>query len=101
MEFRLTNVDKKHVLEMLKTEQQLRYSDTIQDFYDSGLNKVDDPEFIEKSIQESVLKQYGYTTSETSINHYQSIGSHYKDDDDIKQAIHYLRINIIKDYLLK
>lgn len=97
MNFQLSETDKVTVFEMLKSEQTLRYSDQIQNLYDQGLNTVNDPEFIEKMVQKSVLEQYGYNTSEQSLRNYQAIGSYYINDDDIKNAIHYLRINIIKD----
>ena len=97
MNFQLSETDKATVFGMLKSEQTLRYSDQIQNLYDQGLNTVNDPEFIEKMVQKSVLEQYGYNISEQSLRNYQAIGSYYINDDEIKNAIHYLRINIIKD----
>jgi len=101
MELQLNEVTREIILQMLLSEQKLRYSNDVQNLYDQGLNSTNDPEFIEKFIQKKVLEQFGFNTSDGSLKNYQSIGSYYENDTEIKNAIHYLRINIIKDCSLK
>jgi hypothetical protein len=102
--FRVDEVDRKTILEMLLSEQAMRYSDSIQDLYDQRLQKNrkdDDPELVEKLVQKTILRQFGFDASQESIQHYQSIGSHYAYDQEIMDAVHYLRINIIRDCPIK
>jgi hypothetical protein len=101
MDFQINNVDRMMILNMLVYEQKLRYSDQIQNLYDQNLNNHEDPEFVEKSVQRDALENCGFNTSERSIKNYQSIAYYYEDDEEIKQAIHYMRINIIKDCPIK
>lgn len=97
VDFRLTSVPKDRVLEMLKEEQKMRYSDEIQNMYNQGFNKKGDPEYIEKYVQRNLLNNFGYKYDESSIKNYQSIGSYYQEHKDVIDAVHYLRINIIRD----
>ena len=101
MDFQVDQVDRNVILNMLSNEQELRYSDYIQDFYDQHLNSTGDPEFIEKYVQKTVLQQFGFNVSDLSMRSYQAIGAYYGNDEEIKKTVHYLRINIIKDCPIK
>ncbi len=101
MDFQLDQVERQIILKMLSDEQKLRYSDQIQDLYDQKLNTINDSEFIEKLVQRNILQQFGFNISDLSIRNYQAIGSYYENDEEIKKAVHYLRINIIKDCPIK
>jgi hypothetical protein len=101
MDFNITQCHRNKALEMLKHEQVLRYSKKYQDMYDQGFNRYGNPEFIERCIQRETLNNFEFTDNDKSLYNYQMIGQYYQNDEEIKNAIHYLRINIIKDCPLK
>lgn len=94
--FNVLKTDTNIVIKLLKEEQKLRYSDQVQKMYDDGLNQKGDPEYIEKWIQRKVLKNNGFTPNDLSMSNYQAIGHYFKDNSDVKDAVQYLRINIMK-----
>src|SRR5207248_582741 len=88
-------------LSMLKYEQILRYSQRYQDMYDQNLNRNGNPEYIERCMQRETLNYFGFMDDDVSLLNYQKIGKFYDGDNDIKNAIQYYRINILKDCPLK
>jgi hypothetical protein len=101
MNFDIKQSNKTLVVEMLKHEQILRYSQKYQDMYDAGFNRHGNSEYIERCMQRETLNHFGYADNDNSIRNYQMIGNHYYDDIDVKNAIQYLRINIMKECPLK
>ena len=101
MNFDINQSTKTLVVNMLKHEQILRYSQKYQDMYDQGFNRHGNPEYIERCMQRETLNHFGYMDNDDSIRNYQMIGKYYHDDLDVKNAIQYLRINIIKECPLK
>jgi hypothetical protein len=100
MEFDVNQVDRGLVLKMLKREQELRYSEEMQLMYDSLSHSIDQ-EIVEKTIQKQVREEFGFTDSNESIRNYQSIGYLYRDDEEVRQSVNYLRLNIIRDCPIK
>lgn len=97
IDFDVTKVSKEIVLQLLKHEQTLRYSKRYQEMYDQGLNTRGNPEYIERTIQRETLNHFGFQDTDTSLKNYQEIGTFYQGDKTIKEAVQYLRLNIIKD----
>ncbi len=99
--FILQNTTRDKVLEMLKEEQHVRYSKNIQDIYThqyylSKENFDYQPVRIEIEIQKYILRKYGYTDNEESLKEYWKIPSTYWNDDEIKNSIFYMKLNIFK-----
>ncbi len=98
MEFDISKVDREVILRMLRREQELRYSDQMQAMYDNLSQSLNsDQETVEKAIQKQVREEFGFSNSSASIRNYQSIGYHYRDDEEVRQSVSYLRLNIIRD----
>ena len=99
--FDVFKIDIPTVIKLLDQEQILRYSDQVQDMYNQKLNDHDDPEYIEKWVQRKVLNDNGYSVTNHSLKNYQSIAYHFGHIPEVKNAIQYMRINIIKDCPIK
>jgi hypothetical protein len=101
VDFIIENIEKNKIIEMLKEEERVRYSPQIQEVYTEQYHKLEKNKNesrlnIELEIQKFILKQFGYSTSDVSINNYHKIPSKYFHDDDIKNSIFYIKLNIFK-----
>uniref|UniRef100_A0A6C0H5H2 Uncharacterized protein n=1 Tax=viral metagenome TaxID=1070528 RepID=A0A6C0H5H2_9ZZZZ len=95
IEFIISNVPRNTILEMLKKEQEIKYSKEIQDiytlkFYNKSTVNID----IE--IQKFVLKQFNFTDSKKSLHNYWKIPSTYWNDNEIKNSVFYMKYNIFQ-----
>ncbi len=84
--------DRDKVLEMLRFEQQVRYSPEIQKVYSaqyaSGTRSIS----IEKEIQKYVLRTFGY--DDNQVEEYWKIPKLYWEDEEVKNSIFYMKLNI-------
>lgn len=100
-DFILQNVSRDDIIKMLKEEQEVRYSKNIQEiytqqYYASQKDFNYKPISIEIEIQKYILKKYGYTNNEQSLNEYWKIPSTYWNDEEVKNSIFYMKLNIFQ-----
>ncbi len=101
IDFILQNVSRDDIIKMLKDEQEVRYSKNIQNiytqqYYASQQDSNYKPVRIEIEIQKYILKKYGYTDNEQSLNEYWKIPSTYWNDEEVKNSIFYMKLNIFQ-----
>jgi hypothetical protein len=89
------------ILEMVKEEQKVRYSKGIQEAYtEQYYNQKENPNYnnisIEAEIQKYILRQFGFKDDENSLQEYWKIPSTYWNDEEIKNNIFYMKLNIFK-----
>jgi hypothetical protein len=95
MEFKIDNVPRETILQMVKEEQVVRYSKGIQEAYtmqyetSSTIN-------IEREIQKFILRKFGFHDNIHCLEQYWKIPSTYWDDDEIKNSIFYMKLNIFQ-----
>jgi hypothetical protein len=98
--FILNNVSRDLVIEMLTFEQKIRYSKEIQDIYTMQYNASKDKNYepinIERAIQQYVLKRFGFESDMSSLEEYWKIPSTYWDDEEVKNSIFYMKLNIFQ-----
>lgn len=100
MEFKINSVNREKILEMVKEEQKVRYSKGIQEAYTSqfynsqkeGYERVN----IEREIQKYILRKFGFTDSIESLQEYWKIPSTYWNDEEVKNSIFYMKLNIFQ-----
>jgi len=101
VDFKIENINRNTILEMVKEEQKVRYSKTIQEAYtdqyyaqkhNSGYNVVS----IEIDIQKHILRQFGFKDDNNSLNEYWKIPSTYWTDEEIKNSIFYMKLNMFQ-----
>jgi hypothetical protein len=100
-DFILQDVSRDDIIKMLKDEQEVRYSKNIQNiytqqYYASQQDSNYKPVRIEIEIQKYILKKYGYTDNEESLNEYWKIPSTYWNDEEVKNSIFYMKLNIFQ-----
>lgn len=105
-QFRIQDVSRETILEMVKQEQTVRYSKGIQDiYYQQYILKSTNPDYvdvnIEKEIQKYILRKFGFNDDLPSLKEYWKIPSTYWNDDEIKNSIFYMKLNIFQYPKLK
>jgi hypothetical protein len=100
-DFILNKVERTKIIEMLKKEQTIRYSKGIQEAYTSQYYVAkDNSEYemvsIEREIQKYILRQFGFKDDEHSLNEYWKIPSAYWHDEEVKNSIFYMKLNIFQ-----
>jgi len=101
IDFKINEVERNLVLEMVKEEQSVRYSKGIQEAYTTQFNaQQNNPDYepirIEREIQKYILKKFGFNDNEISLEEYWKIPSTYWKDDEIKNSIFYMKLNIFQ-----
>jgi hypothetical protein len=101
IDFKINEVERNLVLEMVKEEQSVRYSKGIQEAYTTQFNaQQNNPHYepirIEREIQKYILKKFGFNDNEISLEEYWKIPSTYWKDDEIKNSIFYMKLNIFQ-----
>ena len=100
MEFKINSVNREKILEMVKEEQKVRYSKGIQEAYTTQFynSKNDNYERvnIEREIQKYILRKFGFTDSIESLQEYWKIPSTYWNDEEVKNSIFYMKLNIFQ-----
>jgi hypothetical protein len=99
MDFYIQDVDRYTILSMLKEEQKMRYSKEIQELYTRQYyNKENNPNYeiinIEREIQKFILERFGYNSTNNSLEEYWKIPSTYWNDEEVKNSIFYMKLNI-------
>ena len=100
MNFEINNVSREVVLQMLKEEQKVRYSKEIQNIYTkeyyatkhNNVKRIN----IEAEIQKHILKSFGFKNDEKSLKEYWKIPSTYWEDEEVKNSIFYMKLNIFQ-----
>ena len=92
-------------IEMLKEEQKVRYSNNIQNIYtEQYYAQENNPNYerinIEREIQKYILRKYGFKDDEKSLKEYWKIPSTYWNDEDVKNSIFYMKLNIFQNSIL-
>ena len=98
MNFKINEVPRDTILKMVKREQEIRYSRNIQLLYDTIGNdivKFNENDVLKRYIQKLVLDEHGYSFDDDDINEYMKICFVYKDDQEIKNSVYYMRLNIM------
>lgn len=96
----IMNATREKVIEMLKEEQKVRYSKGIQEAYTmqyiasqkNDYEKVN----IEAEIQKHILRTFGYKDDERALKEYWKIPSTYWEDEEVKNSIFYMKLNIFQ-----
>ena len=99
-DFEINLVSREKILEMVKEEQNVRYSKGIQEaytqqFYASKNNKYERVN-IEREIQKYILRKFGFKDDENSLEQYWKIPSTYWHDEEVKNSIFYMKLNIFQ-----
>lgn len=94
-DFQLATVARNKILEMVKEEQVVRYSQGIQEAYTVQYHHPS-PVSIEKEIQKFILRQFGFRDDPASLAEYWKIASTYWMDEEIKNSIFYMKLNIFQ-----
>jgi hypothetical protein len=100
-DFKIDKVERSIILEMLKQEQTVRYSKGIQEAYTNQYYaRKNNPEYemvpIEREIQKYILRQFGFKDDFASLEEYWKIPSRYWHDEEVKNSIFYMKLNIFQ-----
>ena len=100
IEFNIMAVTRDTVLKLLTYEQELRYSKEVQTVYTEQYIASKNPKYnpikIEREIQKHVLTHFGFNDSDTSLKEYWKIPSTYWNDEEVKNSIFYMKLNIFQ-----
>lgn len=100
IEFNINSVNREKILEMVKEEQIVRYSKGIQDIYTQQYNASKNSNYervnIEQEIQKYILRKFGFKDDYNSLHQYWKIPSTYWNDEEIKNSIFYMKLNIFE-----
>lgn len=100
MEFKINFVNRDKILEMVKEEQIVRYSNQIQEVYTmqfyASQNKNYTKINIEQEIQKYILRNFGFNDNNESLQEYWKIPQTYWNDEEIKNSIFYMKYNIFQ-----
>lgn len=100
-EFQIETVSRSKILEMVKEEQRVRYSKGIQEaytqeFYTKQSNPNYQPVRMERQIQKYILRTFGFKDDDFSLAEYWRIPSTYWNDEEVKNSIFYMKLNIFQ-----
>lgn len=100
MEFKINCVNRDKILEMVKEEQTVRYSNQIQEVYTMQFYASQNKNYtrinIEQEIQKYILRNFGFKDDYESLKEYWKIPSTYWNDEKIKNSIFYMKYNIFQ-----
>ncbi len=86
----LTN--RETLLEMLQAEDKIRRSQEIQELYDQLKNNLE----LENVLQKNLLQSFGFEPTEENLLRYRRTRVFYADDQEIKNAVMYIKYDIMK-----
>lgn len=100
-DFKLEEHTRELILKMVKEEQNVRYSKGIQEayteqYYTQKTNQKYIKVNIEVEIQKYILRRFGFKNNEESLKEYWKIPSTYWNDEEIKNSIFYMKLNIFQ-----
>ena len=101
VKFDIHEVDRNKILNMMREEQKIRYSKGIQELYTKQYYaKQTNPEYatvnIEREIQKFILRVFQFDDDDASLAEYWKIPSTYWNDEEIKNSIFYMKLNIFQ-----
>ena len=100
MEFQINSVNREKILKMTTEEQKVRYSKGIQEAYTTQFYNSKNENYervnIEREIQKYILRKFGFTDSIESLQEYWKIPSTYWNDEEVKNSIFYMKLNIFQ-----
>ncbi len=101
MDFKISNVSREKIIEMLKEEQKVRYSKQVQDIYTNQYYaSKNNPDYelvnIEREVQKFILNKFGFSNKEPDLKEYWKIPSTYWNDEEVKNSIFYMKLNIFQ-----
>lgn len=101
IDFKINEVERNLILEMVKEEQSVRYSKGIQEVYTKQYySQQNNPDYetvrIEREIQKFILRKFGFNDDNNSLEEYWKIPSTYWKDEEIKNSIFYMKLNIFQ-----
>jgi hypothetical protein len=101
IDFEINSVSREKILEMVKEEQHIRYSKGIQEaytnqYYAQKNNQNYENVPIEREIQKYILRKFGFNDDDNSLEEYWKIPSTYWHDEDVKNSIFYMKLNIFE-----
>lgn len=99
-EFEINSVTRDKILEMVKEEQVVRYSKGIQEAYTQQFHASKNDNYervnIEREIQKYILRKNGFKDDLSSLEQYWKIPSTYWNDEEVKNSIFYMKLNIFE-----
>lgn len=99
-DFMIKLVSRDKILEMVKEEQTVRYSKGIQEVYTQQYHASKNQDYIniniEQEIQKFILRKFGFKDDKQSLEEYWKIPSTYWKDDEIKNSLFYMKLNIFQ-----
>lgn len=100
MEFNIKLVTRDKIIEMLKEEQNVRYSKGIQEVYTKQYYAMQNNNYekinIEREIQKFILRKFGFIDNLKSLEEYWKIPFTYWNDEEVKNSIFYMKLNIFQ-----
>jgi len=104
-EFKIVSVNREKIIEMVKEEQIVRYSKGIQEAYTQQFHTSKNENYervnIEREIQKFILRKFGFKDDTDSLYQYWKIPSTYWNDEEVKNSIFYMKLNIFQYPKLK
>lgn len=99
-DFDINLIAKDKIIEMIKEEQKIRYSKNIQDIYTKQFYSLKNNNYnrinIEKEIQKFILRQFGFSDNDKSLQEYWKIPTTYWNDEEVKNNLFYMKLNIFQ-----
>lgn len=100
-DFKIDKVERKQIIDMLREEQKVRYSKGIQEAYTKQYySQQNNPHYetvpIEKEIQKYILRHFGFKDDDASLQEYWKIPSTYWLDEEVKNSVFYMKLNIFQ-----
>lgn len=101
VDFKIDKVERKQIIDMLREEQKVRYSKGIQEAYTKQYySQQNNPHYetvpIEKEIQKYILRHFGFKDDDASLQEYWKIPSTYWLDEEVKNSVFYMKLNIFQ-----
>lgn len=97
-DFFIDQVSRNDILKIVKEEQVVRYSKGIQEAYTQQFYSLKHDNYerinIEQEIQKFILRKFGFNDTSHSLEEYWKIPSTYWNDEEIKNSLFYMKLNI-------
>lgn len=99
-DFILEDISRDKLIEIVKEEQKVRYSKGIQEAYTQQYYALKTENFvrinIEQEIQKFILRKFGFNDNDESLKEYWKIPSMYWNDEEVKNSLFYMKLNIFQ-----
>jgi hypothetical protein len=100
-DFKIHEIPRSLVIDMLREEQVIRYSKGIQEAYTQQFYaQQNNPNYevvqIEREVQKYILRTFGFKDDDNSLREYWKIPSTYWNDEEVKNSVFYMKLNIFQ-----